>query len=92
MSRSLSSEVEEQRPKPGVGVLSDFLNAASLGRRGAGANSQQIRADEPILVPENGVQRRFRYTSSLDDAIDADGMHPFLIEEFVSGIHESLTR
>jgi hypothetical protein len=54
--------------------------------------SQQIRPDEPVLVPEKGVQRRLGYTSALDDAIDADRMHPFLIEEFAGGVEQSLTR
>jgi hypothetical protein len=54
--------------------------------------SHEIGAHEPILVPEQGVQRCLGDTSSLNDAVDTDGMYAFLIEELIRGVEQSLAR
>jgi hypothetical protein len=54
--------------------------------------SGEIRANEPILTPEQRVQRCLGDTGSLDDAVDADGMDPFLIEELIGRIEQALAR
>src|SRR5207245_4915988 len=52
----------------------------------------EIGANEPILVPEQRVQRRLGDVSSLNDPVDADCMHPFLIEEPIGRLEQSLAR
>ncbi len=133
----LFGELVEQRPKPATVALRNLLDAASLGRLGAGSRerapmetgvlehqtlyvedpekslpgslvasdklsrdafadclvtSSEICANEPILIPEQRVQRCLGDTSSLDDAVDANGVHPFLVEERIGRIEQSLAR
>jgi hypothetical protein len=48
--------------------------------------SLKIGPNEPILVPEKGVQGCFGYTSSLNDAVNANGMYSFPVEELIGGV------
>ena len=52
----------------------------------------EIGANEPILVPEQRVERCLGDTSSLDDAVDTNGMNAVLIEELMGGVKQSGTR
>src|SRR6266851_4910664 len=54
--------------------------------------SHEIGAHEPLFVAEQRVQRRLGHASTLDDAVDADSMYPFLIEEMARGVEQSLPR
>ena len=54
--------------------------------------SHEIGPHEPLLVAEQCVQRRLGDASSLHDAIDANRMDPFVIEEMGGGVEQSLPR
>ena len=72
---------DPEQPLPGSFVSVGELSVHALAD--AFVASHEIGANEPILVPEQGVQRRLGDTSPLNDAIDTNGMHAFLIEELI---------
>src|SRR6266849_275941 len=71
-SLSLFREVQEQRPQPGAVVLSDLLDAASLGRLGAGTHERAPtearfgkRKALDIEYPEKPLPRRLVASTKL---------------------------
>jgi hypothetical protein len=52
----------------------------------------QVAADQLVLAAEGVVQRGFGDPRPLDDAVDADRVHAFVVEEFVGGGQEPFAR